>query len=60
MSKCGEIRSDGLFVGEYVYCSRYYGATIVGPTVPHKVTLLGQVAKDRPVNVVLALSKDHT
>jgi hypothetical protein len=58
MSKCGEIRSDG-----YLWESAINALDTMGPQLwdpPHKVTPLRQVAKDRLVNVVLALSKDHT
>jgi hypothetical protein len=58
MSKCGEIRSDG-----YLWESAINALDTMGPQLwdpLHKVTPLRQVAKDRIVNVVLALSKDHT
>jgi hypothetical protein len=48
---------------DYLWESAINALFTMGPQLwdpPHKVTSIGQVAKDRPVNVVLALSKDHT
>jgi hypothetical protein len=48
---------------DYLWESAFNALFTMGPQLwdqPHKVTSLRQVAKDCPVNVVLALSKDHT
>jgi hypothetical protein len=48
---------------DYLWESTLNALFTIGPQLwdpPHKVTPLRQVAKDCPVNVVLALSKDHT
>jgi hypothetical protein len=48
---------------DYLWESAINALFTMGPQLwdpPHKVTSIGQVAKDRPVNVGLALSKDHT
>jgi hypothetical protein len=46
--RCGKVRNVLITMGPQLW------------DPPHKVTPLRQVAKDRSVNVVLALSKDHT
>jgi hypothetical protein len=58
MSKLGEIRRKGK-----MWESALNALITMGPQLwdlLHKVTLLRQVARDRLVNVNLALSKDHT
>jgi hypothetical protein len=59
--KCQNVGTSAAM--NYLWESAINALFTMGPQLwdpPHRVTPLRQVAKDRLVNVVLALSKDHT